>query len=126
METHRQRVHSSANMMSLDFLGVNAFVYMTLGRLIYFFHPAQRCFGLKAQSIAKYFVIADIFSFLIQLVGGVMLNGELSPETIKRGLTIYMSGMGVQMFFMVSIPRLQYGICGATDTNKMGSFCSRC
>ena len=39
---------------------VNAFVYMVMGRMIYFFVPDQQIWGVKAIKIAKIFVWLDI------------------------------------------------------------------
>ncbi|KAF2874571.1 RTA1 like protein-domain-containing protein [Massariosphaeria phaeospora] len=82
-------------------LWINAFVYMTAGRLIWTFHPAKKVFGVKATSIGKYFVWLDIVSFLIQCAGGVMLSPEQGSKIMDIGKTVYMSGLGAQQFFIV-------------------------
>lgn len=76
---------------------------MTLGRIIHFFHPRRRCFGVKASSIAKYFVWADILSFLVQGAGGSLLNPGTDPDVQKVGLKIYMGGCGMQEMFIVCL-----------------------
>jgi hypothetical protein len=81
-------------------LWINAFVYMTAGRLIYTFHPDKRVWGIKAISLGKWFVWLDIVSFLIQATGGVMLNPGNDAETMDAGKKIYMSGVGVQQGFI--------------------------
>jgi hypothetical protein len=48
---------------------VNAFDYMVMGRMIYFFVPDQKVFGIKGIKIAKIFVWLDILSFLVQVTG---------------------------------------------------------
>ena len=48
---------------------VNAFDYMVMGRMIYFFVPEQKIWGIKGVKIAKIFVWLDVLSFLTQ-VGG--------------------------------------------------------
>lgn len=48
---------------------VNAFVYMVLGRMIYFFVPQKEVWGIKSIKIAKIFVWLDILSFLVQATG---------------------------------------------------------
>jgi predicted ABC-type exoprotein transport system permease subunit len=73
---------------------------MTLGRLIYFLMPSHKVF-LKGQSVTKYFVWADIVSFLVQGAGGSMLSPGSSPETQRNGLHIYMGGIGLQEFFIL-------------------------
>jgi len=82
-------------------LWINAFVYMTAGRLIWTFHPLKKVWRLKAVSLAKYFVWLDVFSFLVQVVGGTMLSPGSSANTMKVGKNIYMTGVGVQQLFIV-------------------------
>ena len=48
---------------------INAFVYMVLGRMIYFFVPEQKVWGIKGIKIAKIFVWLDVASFLTQVAG---------------------------------------------------------
>ncbi|KAF1952525.1 hypothetical protein CC80DRAFT_176328 [Byssothecium circinans] len=81
-------------------LWVNAYVYMTAGRLIWTFHPEKKIWFFKAISIGKYFVWLDIFSFIIQGTGGTMLSGD-SADTMKLGKNIYMGGVGAQEFFIL-------------------------
>ncbi|KAI0881597.1 RTA1 like protein-domain-containing protein [Annulohypoxylon maeteangense] len=82
-------------------LWINASVYMTFARLSWFFLPDQRIGGIKPASIAKYFVWADVLTFLVQGVGGTMASPTASPNIIKIGLDIYLSGMGLQQFFIM-------------------------
>ncbi|KAI4124591.1 MAG: hypothetical protein LQ347_005680, partial [Umbilicaria vellea] len=49
-------------------LWVNAFVYMVLGRMIYFFLPEKNIFGVKAASVAKYFVWLDVIRIIYRLI----------------------------------------------------------
>ena len=48
---------------------INAFLYMVLGRMIYYFVPEQKVLGVKAVKIAKIFVWLDVASFIVQLGG---------------------------------------------------------
>lgn len=82
-------------------LGLNAYVYMTAGRLIWTFLPERKIWKVKAMSIGKYFVLLDIFSFLVQGIGGTMLQPSASASTQKLGKNIYMTGVGVQELFIV-------------------------
>jgi len=41
-------------------LWINAFIYMLLGRMVYFFLRDQKLFGIRAQRMALYFVSLDI------------------------------------------------------------------
>ena len=75
---------------------VNAFIYMVLGRMIYFFVPAQKIWGIKGIKIAKIFVWLDVVSFLTQVGGGVLIEPGQDPKTLKLGIHIYMGGIGFQ------------------------------
>ncbi|KAF2839778.1 hypothetical protein M501DRAFT_1050376 [Patellaria atrata CBS 101060] len=82
-------------------LWINAYVYMTAGRLIHMYIPSKRIWRIKAASIGKYFIWFDIFAFLVQGTGGSMLTPDASPEKLKRGFDIYMAGIGIQEAFIV-------------------------
>lgn len=79
---------------------VNAFDYMVLGRMIYFFLPGRNIWGIKPSQIAKIFVWLDVLSFFTQVGGGVMIQpgGSESENTIMTGIHIYMGGIGLQQF----------------------------
>ena len=82
----------------LSALGFNAFDYMLLGRMVYFYLPSQSIFGIRATSLTKIFVVFDITAFIVQAVGGTMAStgpGE-SQSAIDLGLHIYMGGIGFQ------------------------------
>jgi hypothetical protein len=80
---------------------VNAYAYMVVGRMIHFWIPDHRIGRIKGASVAKYFVWADILSFLVQGTGGSMINPSNSPQAQQNGLHIYMGGVGLQEFFIV-------------------------
>lgn len=80
-------------------LWINAYAYMTFARMVQFWHPEQRVF-LRARTIARWFVLADVVSFIIQAAGGVMASPGGDPEQIKRGLDIYTGGTALQQFFI--------------------------
>jgi hypothetical protein len=82
-------------------LWVNAFVYMTAGRLIYAFHPDQKIWGFKATSLGKWFVWLDVFSFIVQGAGGSMLGPGNDAKTMDAGKKVYMIGVGVQELFIL-------------------------
>ena len=73
---------------------------MTLGRMIYFYLPEQKIFGIKARRLAMYFVLLDIVSFIIQGVGGSMISPTADKNVILTGIHLYMAGIGVQEFFI--------------------------
>jgi hypothetical protein len=52
---------------------VNAFDYMVMGRMIYFFVPEQKIWGIKGIKIAKIFVWLDILSFFTQVAGQCLI-----------------------------------------------------
>jgi hypothetical protein len=81
-------------------LWINAFVYMTFSRMVYFFIPEKKMV-LKATSMAKYFVTFDIFAFIVQAVGGTMASPGSGPNVIQTGINVYMAGIGVQEFFIL-------------------------
>lgn len=82
-------------------LWINAFVYMTFARMVLYWHPEGKVAGLKAAIIARCFVLADITSFIIQGVGGVMASPNSGPDVIRIGLNIYMAGMALQQGFIL-------------------------
>jgi hypothetical protein len=82
-------------------LWINAFVYMTAGRLIYMLHPEKKIWGFKAMSLGKWFVWLDVFSFIVQGAGGSMLNPGNDASAQDAGKKIYMTGVGVQEAFIL-------------------------
>jgi len=84
--------------------GFNAFDYMLLGRMIYFYLPSRSIFGIRATSLTKIFVFFDITAFIVQAVGGTMAStgpGE-SQSAIDLGLHIYMGGIGFQQLAILA------------------------
>lgn len=84
-------------------LWINAFVYMTLGRMIHYFLPEQQVFGIKASKFSVYFICADIVAFLVQAVGGTIASGGPGQpaSTVMLGIHIYMGGIGLQELFIL-------------------------
>ncbi|MCJ1485727.1 hypothetical protein MMC06_005902 [Schaereria dolodes] len=82
-------------------LWVNAFDYMVLGRMIHFFLPTHSLFGIRASTLAYYFVSLDFVSFIIQLIGGSMAPSTAPPAEQLKGIHVYMGGIGLQQFFIV-------------------------
>lgn len=83
-------------------LWINAFAYMTFARMVNFWHPEGKVVGIRARIISKCFVWADIVSFIVQAIGGIMASPGASASIIKTGLNIYMAGMGLQQFFITT------------------------
>jgi len=89
--------HTSFIFTLLAPLWINAFVYMVLGRMVHMYMPNKRLGKMKAQRLALYFVIMDISSFLVQLVGGILVvGGNKHPNRVKNGLHIYTAGTSLQ------------------------------
>lgn len=65
-------------------LWVNAFVYMVVGRIVYFWLPEKRIWGIRATSLTRWFVWFDIIVFLIQATGGMMLTGTGTDDHSKQ------------------------------------------
>ncbi len=82
-------------------LWINAFAYMTLARMVWYFLPTQRLGFLRGSSLSKYFVTADILTFLVQAIGGIMASPTADPDIVQRGLNIYLGGLGCQQFFIL-------------------------
>ncbi|GAA92998.1 hypothetical protein ASPFODRAFT_55255 [Aspergillus luchuensis CBS 106.47] len=83
-------------------LWINAFLYMTLGRLIYFFIPDQKLAGITARRYGRLFVWLDIFAFLVQLGGAaITTQTDVPTSTIMLGVHIYMGGIGLQELFIL-------------------------
>jgi hypothetical protein len=102
----KQNSDTYATMHTLLFLlaplWINAFFYMTLGRMVWFFDERKRLAGLSAKRFGSLFVWLDIFSFLVQATGAVMASQTgVSSSSIALGLHIYMGGIGIQEFFIL-------------------------
>jgi hypothetical protein len=82
-------------------LWVNAFVYMTLARLVHLVLPTGSVLRIPAHRIAALFVWADIISFLIQGVGASMAGPGADPKVVKIGINVYMAGIGIQEAFIL-------------------------
>lgn len=77
-------------------LWINAFAYMTFARMVHFYLPGGKVAGFRAGGIARWFVLADVVSFVVQAAGGIMASPSSSQEIVRVGLDIYLGGMGLQ------------------------------
>lgn len=82
--------------------GVNAFDYMLFARMVHYYSPTKKVANLSPSMLTTVFVCLDIVSFFIQLVGGGMAGPGSDPKTATKGVHIYMGGIGLQEFFIVS------------------------
>ncbi|PQE04397.1 RTA1 domain-containing protein [Rutstroemia sp. NJR-2017a BVV2] len=79
---------------------VNAFAYMVFARIVHFYSPTRKVWFFSPSILALIFVTLDIISFVIQLVGGGMAGPGASADSQKKGLNIYMGGIGMQEGFI--------------------------
>lgn len=77
-------------------LWINAFVYMTFARAVYFFSPSHKVLFVQATGMSKYFVWLDVLTFLVQAVGGSMATPGAGDASIHAGLRVYLGGVGAQ------------------------------
>ncbi|KAH8818857.1 RTA1 domain-containing protein [Flagelloscypha sp. PMI_526] len=87
-------------------LWINAFCYMILGRVVLYFIPEQRVWGVSARRLSLIFVLLDVLAFGVQATGAVLANNsdgnsQNSDKQLKLGLHIYQGGVGMQEFFIV-------------------------
>ena len=74
---------------------------MVFARMVHFYSPTRKVWFFSPSSLALIFVTLDVISFVIQLVGGGMAGPGASAESQKKGLNIYMGGIGMQEGFIV-------------------------
>lgn len=104
-----QTRHQDSGYLNLGFqmfyflapLWINAFLYMTLGRMIHFYDESKQLAGLSAKAFTRLFVVFDIISFIVQVAGAGMSGAQGIPQSLNMlGVHIYMGGIGLQQFFM--------------------------
>jgi hypothetical protein len=102
---HNQQTEAYAIVWQILFLlaplWINAFVYMTFARMVRFYMPNRKVAFVKASHVSKMFVWADIFSFIVQAAGGVMVTPSASASTQRLGMHIYEGGIGLQELFIL-------------------------
>ncbi|EFQ99635.1 RTA1 domain-containing protein [Nannizzia gypsea CBS 118893] len=87
-------------LVALAPLWINAYVYMVLGRMVHFFLPDKRCFGISARKLTVIFVCLDVLAFLTQGGSTSLLNSD-TPNTVRIGINVYMGGIGLQELFVL-------------------------
>lgn len=85
---------------ALTDLGINAFVYMTIARLVHFVLPERQVWRISASWLTKLFVGLDVLSFLVQAGGAVTMSQD-GEHIVRVGQVVYMVGMGVQGLFII-------------------------
>ncbi|PLB54013.1 hypothetical protein P170DRAFT_469485 [Aspergillus steynii IBT 23096] len=106
MQTRQQNKDIWGTLYELFFLlapiWINAFIYMTLGRMIYYFLPDQKLAGISARRYGALFVSLDILAFLVQVAGASMsTNDSMGHKFVMLGLHLYMGGIGLQELFIL-------------------------
>ena len=81
--------------------GVNAFVYMLFARMVHFYSPTRKVWFLSPSSLAQIFVALDIVAFVTQPISSSMAGPGNNAESQRKGLNIYMGGIGMQEGFIV-------------------------
>jgi hypothetical protein len=74
---------------------------MIFARIVHFYSPTRKVWFFSSSILALIFVTLDIVSFVIQLIGGGMAGPGSSADSQKKGLNIYMGGIGMQEGFIV-------------------------
>jgi len=90
-----------SSLSNIFFAGVNAFAYMIFARIVHFYSPTRKVWFFSPSILALVFVTLDIVSFVVQLIGGGMAGPGSSTESQKKGLDLYMGGIGMQEAFIV-------------------------
>lgn len=68
-------------------LWVNAFAYMLMGRMAYYWLPGKKIWCMWARTLTKWFVWMDVVTFLVQAAGGSMIDNK-DAGTSQVGLDI--------------------------------------
>ncbi|KAH8888527.1 hypothetical protein GQ53DRAFT_795708 [Thozetella sp. PMI_491] len=104
-------------------LWINAFVYMTLSRMVHFYLPDQKVWFIKSHIMSKIFVWADVATFLVQAAGGSMASPGSDANTVKIGLNVYTAGVGLQEGFIVIFVGLMVIFHRrANEVDRQGSY----
>ncbi|RJE27298.1 RTA1 domain-containing protein [Aspergillus sclerotialis] len=111
-------------LMLLAPLWINAFLYMVLGRMVYFFDDEKKLAGISAIRLGTLFVLLDIIAFIVQAAGGVLASMDGAPShIIQIGLNVYMGGIGLQELFILCFAGLTiifHRRMIATETTGLG------
>ncbi|KAJ6611249.1 RTA1 like protein-domain-containing protein [Mycena sp. CBHHK59/15] len=81
-------------------LWINAFLYVLMSRVVYFFVPEKHVLGISARRLSLCFVLLDITAFLMQAGGGSLIDSD-EARIALMGIHIYMGGIGLQQFFIL-------------------------
>ncbi|KAJ5433371.1 uncharacterized protein N7458_012527 [Penicillium daleae] len=68
--------------------GVNAYFYMVLARMAYFFIPELQISIFKPSLLAAIFILLDFGSFIIQIIGGMSASPGQPNNAVMKGIHI--------------------------------------
>ncbi|KAK6523235.1 hypothetical protein TWF694_006125 [Orbilia ellipsospora] len=102
----------SSILIYLSPLLINAFAYMVLGRMVFYYTAEKKVFGVRAVRLTVIFVWLDIIAFFVQLVGATMTVPNTDPNASQQdlidsanrqnlGFNIYKGGIAFQLFWIV-------------------------
>ncbi|EEH39817.1 RTA1 domain-containing protein [Paracoccidioides lutzii Pb01] len=66
---------------------LNAFVFMVMGRMIYFFIPEKKIYGVSAKRITVIFVALDVFSMIVQASSSSFMTSD-DRDLVKIGINV--------------------------------------
>ncbi|ODH23742.1 hypothetical protein ACO22_05361 [Paracoccidioides brasiliensis] len=66
---------------------LNAFVFMVMGRMIYFFIPEKKIYGVSAKRITVVFVALDVFSMIVQASSSSLMTSD-DGDLVKIGINV--------------------------------------
>ncbi|KAK7537028.1 RTA1 like protein-domain-containing protein [Phyllosticta citribraziliensis] len=75
-----------------------ASIYMILGRII-LLTDAEPLSMMRKRWLTKFFVVGDVFAFLVQCMGAGILSGADSRSSQDRGEMVIIIGLIVQLLF---------------------------
>jgi hypothetical protein len=75
-----------------------ASIYMVLGRIMVLLGAESYAF-IKRTLLTKIFVAADVVSFVVQAIGGVLLAAGDTSEEVNRGKGTIVGGLFLQIIF---------------------------
>jgi hypothetical protein len=90
-------------------LWVNAFAYMVMGRLVYYWLLSKSVWNIKARKMTKFFVWFDVFTFLVQLGGGGMLSSD-DASSVSLGMKICKMSPNLSLILQMGLSKTtRYG-----------------
>ncbi|KAF3931086.1 hypothetical protein ABW20_dc0106617 [Dactylellina cionopaga] len=110
----------SSILIYLSPLLVNAFAYMVLGRMVWYYLGEKKVCGISAPRLTVIFVWLDVVAFLVQLAGASLASSRNddanaseqdkldAAKTQVTGIHVYMGGIGFQLFWILVFSALAW------------------